>query len=183
MYGLVNKGIEDLIVSRFGEPCWEAIKRQAGVDVDAFVSMEAYSDEVTYRLIGAASEVLGVPANSVIETFGEFWILFTAGEGYGPLLDMAGHDLASFIQRLDEMHTRVGVTLPKLQPPSFWCTDVATDSLRLHYHTQRTGLAPLVVGIIKGLGKRFGAHVDIIHVVRREDGADHDEFLVRHAKA
>jgi Haem-NO-binding len=182
MYGLVNKGIEDLVVSRFGEPSWEAIKKQAGVDVDAFVSMEAYSDEVTYKLVGAASEVLGIPAHTVLETFGEFWILFTAGEGYGPLLDIAGKDLASFLQHLDEMHTRVGVALPKLQPPSFWCTDVTPGTIRLHYRTHRRGLAPLVIGIIKGLGRRFETEVDVVHVARREAGADHDEFLVTYVQ-
>ena len=26
MYGLVNKAVEDLVVSRFGEPTWDAIK-------------------------------------------------------------------------------------------------------------------------------------------------------------
>ena len=47
MYGLANKGFEDLVRSRFGEDTWETIKRNAGVDIDVFVSMESYPDDVT----------------------------------------------------------------------------------------------------------------------------------------
>ena len=37
MYGLVNKAFEELVRSRFGEDTWETIKRNAGVDIEAFV--------------------------------------------------------------------------------------------------------------------------------------------------
>ena len=59
MYGLVNKAVEELVVSNFGEDKWELIKSKAGVDVDVFISNESYPDSMTYDLVGAASEVLG----------------------------------------------------------------------------------------------------------------------------
>ena len=55
MYGLVNKAVEGLICSRFGEDIWEPIKRGAGVEVDVLLSMEGYPDDVTYRLVTAPS--------------------------------------------------------------------------------------------------------------------------------
>lgn len=180
MYGLVNKAVEDLVVSRFGEPTWEAIKEKAGVDVEAFISMQGYPDEVTYNLVAAASEILEIPAAAVLETFGEFWVTFTANEGYGHLLDMAGKDIPTFLENLDEMHTRVAVSFPNLRPPSFWCTDVTPEGLRLHYRTHRRGLAPLVVGLLRGLGKRFGTEVEVTLSVSRDAGADHDEFAIRY---
>jgi hypothetical protein len=182
MYGLVNKAVEDLVVSRFGEPTWESIKQRAGLDLDAFVSMEAYPDDVTYKLVSAASQILDIPATAVLETFGEFWILFTAQEGYGHLLDMAGNDLPTFLNNLDQMHTRVAVSFPHLKPPSFLCTDVTPASLRLHYRTHRRGLASLVVGVLRGLGKRFGKAVQVILEQSRDAGADHDVFAVVYEK-
>ena len=62
MYGLVNKAVEDLVCSKFGEETWNKILEEAGVDVDSFVSMEAYPDAVTYKLIHAASTVLETDA-------------------------------------------------------------------------------------------------------------------------
>jgi Haem-NO-binding len=39
MYGLVTQALQNLVCSRFGEDTWETIKRNAGVDIDVFVSM------------------------------------------------------------------------------------------------------------------------------------------------
>ena len=93
MYGLVNKAVVDLVCSKFGQDTWNKIKAKAEVDIDVFVSMDAYPDDVTYRLVGAASEVLKIPPEQVLEAFGEWWVLYTASEGYGPLLDASGTTL------------------------------------------------------------------------------------------
>ncbi len=36
MYGLVNKAIQDMLCSRFGENTWQEIKQKAGIEVDFF---------------------------------------------------------------------------------------------------------------------------------------------------
>lgn len=179
MYGLVNKAVQDLVCSQFGEETWEAIKRRAGVDADVFVSMESYPDEVTYNLVGAASEVLGSPPADVLKAFGEYWVLYTAREGYGDVLKMAGSTFPAFVQNLDSLHARVGTSFPELRPPSFRCTEVESGSMRLHYYSSRDGLSPMVVGLLHGLGKMFNTELDVVHAVRRGEGADHDEFTIR----
>src|SRR5215218_5594687 len=114
MYGLVNKAVVDLVVNKFGEDTWVKIKNKAGVDHDLFVSMDAYPDDITYRLVGAASEVLGIPPAAVLEAFGEWWVLYTAQEGYGPMLDASGKTLREFLENLDALHARVALTMPAL---------------------------------------------------------------------
>jgi hypothetical protein len=42
MYGLVNKAIEDMVCSQFGEATWKAIKQKAALEMDSFISMEGY---------------------------------------------------------------------------------------------------------------------------------------------
>ena len=180
MYGLINKAIQDLVVSRFGEAKWNEIRRKAEVTDADFVSMEKYPDETTYRLVGAASEVLSTPAEQVLELFGEYWTVYSAEAGFGHMLEFAGNNLVDFLRNLDNMHTRVALTFPDLKPPSFKVSDIADGSLRLHYYSDRPGLAPLVVGMIKGLGKRFSTKVDIRLDRARADGHDHDEFVVLH---
>ena len=51
--------------------------------------------------------------------------------------------------------------------------------IELHYHSERPGLAPMVVGMIKGLAARFDVPVLVEQVESRTDGADHDVFRVR----
>ena len=71
MYGLVNRAIQDPVRERFGEDAWEEIKSKAGVDVDVFLSIEGHPDDVSYALVPAASEVLGLAPEAVLEAFGE----------------------------------------------------------------------------------------------------------------
>ena len=183
MYGLINKAVRDLVVSRFGEAKWDEIRCKAGVEDADFVSMEKYPDDTTYRLVGAASEVLNTPAEQVLELFGEYWTVYSAEAGFGQMLEFAGSNFVDFLRNLDNMHTRIALTFPKLAPPSFRISDVTDGSLKLHYYSKRPGLAPLVVGMVKGLGKRFGIPVATRLEHPRGDGRDHDEFLVLYGEA
>lgn len=180
MYGLVNKAIEDMVCSQFGEATWKEIKQKAELDIDSFISMEGYPDDVTHKLVKAASDVLGLSASEIMQAFGEFWVKYTAQEGYGEMMEMSGDNLPEFLENLDNLHARVGVIFPKLRPPSFDCTEQTDDSLHLHYHSSREGLAPMVVGLVKGLGDRFNTNIDITQTESREEGAEHDEFLIKY---
>jgi hypothetical protein len=170
MYGLVNKAVEGLVCSRYGEATWTQIQERVGADAVGFVSTEAYPDEVTYRLVAATSEVLGAPVPVVLEALGEHWILHTAREGYGELMSMFGATLREFLANLDTMHTRVGLSLPELRPPNFVVRDAGPGAVELEYHSTREALAPMVVGLLKGLGRRFGERVAVEHVHGRDRG-------------
>lgn len=112
MYGMVNKAVEDMVCSNYSEAVWEKIKLRAGVDVDVFMSNESYSDDITYRLVGAASEVLQLPAEQILIGFGEHWVLHTAQEGYGGLMSAAGKNLPDFLRNLPRFHDRVAMIFP-----------------------------------------------------------------------
>jgi hypothetical protein len=175
MYGLVNKAVVDLVCSKFGEDTWNKIKQKADVDIDVFVSMDGYPDDITYRLVGAASEILKISPEQVLEAFGEHWVLYTAAEGYGPLLTAAGSTLREFLMNLDALHARVALTMPALKPPRFRLVDIDATTMLVEYHSTRQGLAPMVVGLLRGLGVRFKTDIDISH----ERKAEHDEFTIR----
>ena len=178
MYGMVNKAVEDMVVLHHGEAAWEQVKAKAGVDVEVFMSNEGYPDEITYQLVDAATEVLRIPPEKILEAFGEHWVLHTAQAGYGGLMRAAGKTLPEFMSNLPNFHSRVTLIFPKLQPPHFECTDITDCSLKLHYYSHRKGLAPFVVGLMQGLGKNFKTPVVVRQVAVKAQGADHDIFEV-----
>ncbi|RME01451.1 MAG: heme NO-binding protein [Deltaproteobacteria bacterium] len=178
MYGLVNQAIEDLVRHEFGAETWKRIKAKAGVEVEVFIGMEAYPDEITYDLVRAASEVLGLSAAEILEAFGTYWVRYTAREGYGELFQRAGNDLRTFLGNLDNLHAHVGLSFPHLSPPSFHCTAAGDDTLILTYHSKRKGLAPMVVGLVKGLAEKFDTPIGIVQTKHRGDDVDHDEFRI-----
>jgi hypothetical protein len=178
MYGMVNAAIQQLVSSRFGEAKWDEIKTKSGVEIDEFTRMSQYPDEITYKLVGAASDVLGLSPDDVMKAFGEFWVLYTGQAGYGHLFGMAGSSLRDFLLNLDNLHSRVGQNFKELVPPSFTYDEVGKDTLRMHYHSQRAGLCPLVVGLLQGLAARFNSSLEIEHPQCSRTGADHCEFLL-----
>jgi hypothetical protein len=178
MYGLVNKAVQELVCSKFGAETWERIKQKAGVDIDVFISHESYDDAITYRLVGAATEILGVEGAVVLETFGEHWVTVTAEEGYGELMRASGDSLPDFLVNLPNFHARVKLLFPNLHPPTFKVSDLTESTLHLHYYSHRPGLAPFVVGLVRGLGQRFNTPVTTTLLSSREQGLDHDTFLV-----
>ncbi len=182
MYGLVNRAIEEMAIQVAGQEIWEAIKLKAGVEETTFLSMQAYPDKITYDLVEAASEILEVPADDLLRQFGKHWILFTAQEGYGSLLEASGSDLREFIENLDTMHSRIATTMPELNPPSFECEENAPDLLTIRYFSDREGLAPMVVGLLEGLGEMFNTPIFVEHEdTKREKG--YDTFNVKYQTA
>jgi hypothetical protein len=178
MYGLINKAVEGLVRSRFGDDAWTRIRTRAGLPDEPFVSMEQYPDKSTYDLVAAASAELGAPAEAILEEFGRYWTVYTAEAGYGELMRSAGATLPEFLRNLDQLHTRVQLSFPHLSPPSFAVRSERADGLDLEYHSGRPGLAPLVVGLLRGLGERFDLDLEIA-TERVETGRAHDVFRIR----
>ena len=178
MYGLVNKALQDLVVTSHGQAAWDRIKQEAGVEIELFISNDGYPDQVTYKLVSAASHQLGISADKVLFDFGRYWVLKTAREGYGDLMESAGRSLRGFLAYLPNFHSRVSLIFPHLTPPRFRCADVTANSMRLHYESDREGLASFVLGLLDGLGESFGTPVRAHLETARGASSDHDIFYI-----
>ena len=179
MYGIVNKAIEELIVANFGQDKWELIKERSGVDVDFFISNEAYDDDITFKLANAVSEEMNMNIDNVFIAFGEWWVLKTTKDKYEGLLKSGGDNLKQFLVNLHLFHNRVAFIYPKLTPPEFHVSNVLEHSLELHYISKKVGLQEFVRGLIQGLGKFFETEVKIELLASRNEGDDHEIFLIK----
>lgn len=178
MYGLVNRAIEQLVVAAGGDSAWQRVCARAGVGADGFVAMCPYDDSVTFKLVGAVSDELGLPPDQVLESFGEYWILYTADEGYGELMAAAGQDMQSFLANLDDMHGRVELMFPQMKLPRFRIEPQPNGNLKVFYGSDREGLAPMVVGLLRGLARRFSQTVSVRLTQARTAASPEDVFLV-----
>lgn len=176
MYGLVNQAIADLIRSQHGDEVWEDIAEQAGSDED-FICMDSYPDELTYRLVGAVSQQLSLPPEAVLEAFGEYWTEYTGRAGYGALFEQSGTTVREFLGNLNRLHAQVQISFSSLRPPRFDLEDLEEGRFRAHYHSERDGLAPMVIGLLRGLAKVTGESVTVTHEQHRAEHG-HDVFLI-----
>lgn len=180
MHGLVNKAVEQLVKLQHGEQVWREIAEKAEVDY-SFVSMDTYPDAVTFALVDAASHVLKIPVNEILEAFGEHWIQYTVDEGYGQTMSLYGASVPEFLQNMNNLHAQIRLSFPDLNPPVITCEETVGGELLVCYESQRSGLSPMLVGLLKGLGKRFATPVNVEYIPPREKCQNQEYFLVSYA--
>jgi Haem-NO-binding len=161
MYGMINIAIQDMISDRYGKHKWEAIRAAIGTQIDDFVSLDSYPDELTYALVAKASELLPIETPVLLEDIGEYWIIHTAKNGYGELLDTIGKNMVDFLNNLNSMHSRLTDTMPHMVVPTFRLSDITDHSMKVHYYSHRKGLEHMVTGLLRGVAKRFGIDCSI----------------------
>lgn len=160
MYGLVNNALREFIISNHDEYTWEYIVASTADLSDVFVSMGSYPDMLTYEIVEHACHKIEVEPGEFLEEFGKYWIGY-AERHYGEYFHFAGATFPAFLENLDVMHERIRMSYPELRPPSFRVEHVAQGILRLHYVSEREGLEPFVLGLLKGLSRRMGVEAEI----------------------
>lgn len=178
MYGIVNKAIQDLVITKFGLQKWENIRTLSGIEHDFFISSESYDDQITFQLAQAIAQEMKMNLDEVLIAFGEWWVVKTTTEKYGDLMESGGKNLKDFLLNLPLFHNRVMLLYPKLTPPEFRITDVTEFSLHLHYISQREGLRDFVRGLIQGLGIIFKTTVFIELLQTKENGSTQEIFKI-----
>ena len=163
MYGMVNEAVRGLVLESFGEDTWTQIHTKAGTP-NLFVPMESYDDAVTYNLVGAATEVLGLDAEAILKTFGLYWVESVATKHYADMMNQTGFTFHEFLSNLDSMHQRMKSTFPHYQPPSFRVLRKGPQLLQVDYYSKREGLLPFVEGLLCGLSKHFNEPIEIKRV-------------------
>ena len=178
MYGLVNKAIKDLVVENHGNEAWEEVCEKADFHEGDFISMSPYPDKLTFDLVGAVCQVLKADSNDILEAFGEYWILYTADQGYGNLMNLTGKSFVEFLGNLDILHSRISNMMPELRPPMFKTRNETDNSVELEYRSHRDGLVPMLYGLIKGLGKRFEIEVKVELIEERSSVEEPHVFKI-----
>ena len=178
MHGLINSAIQSYVVETHGLNTWDHLKLAADCNVDFFISMDSYDDNITYSLVAAAPEVLGVSQGRFLESIGEFWVPYVGKGDYKEIFKMAGSDFISFIQNINNMHSRVMTLMPDLVPPTFTCKNITDNSMMVDYYSKRDGLAPMVVGLLRGLAVWFKLEMTIQWVIKKTESINYDQFYI-----
>lgn len=181
MYGFVNCALENLVLRNFGEGKWSEIKRAARLDMDGhFLFSVIYKDEITYNLVGAAVEVLGIEASKILELFGEWFLDFCQESGYDRILQVLGGTLRDFISNLDALHDHLASAYPGMHAPSFRVSDRADGTLILHYYSSREGLEYIVIGLIRAVARKLLNTEISVEIVKQKQGQGDDvQFAIR----
>jgi len=160
MKGIINKGIQELVEAKFGAEAWDKIKELAKCEEPFFSARENYSDQMTVDLANAASEVSGLPLETVLVEFGKFWITNTGAESYPTFFKLAGRAAREFLMNMDKVHKQVTKNVLNAKPPSFEYEELPDGRLLMHYRSERK-LCAVLRGLILGVGIYFDEELQV----------------------
>jgi hypothetical protein len=161
VYGLVNKAIKEFVILHSGDEVWQQAYKELDLSETQFLSLESNPDGITFQIIDHVCRQLNYPPNEFAEHVGEYFLGFAAKEGFEDLMELSGDTLPELLQNLNDLHFRVKTLMPNLNPPRFEVSEQTEHSLKLHYYSARDGLNLFLVGILKGLAKKFNLNATL----------------------
>lgn len=180
MYGMIHRGLRQMVIEQSGESVWSRIEDKLGIGPEHLISVQTYDDSLTLAIIGSVAEELRLSLSQCLVAYGRYWIRFAAQGAYGGLMNFTGTDFCTFIENLDRMHQTVHAAMSEAIVPSFKITGRGEDYIKVEYRSEREGLEPFVAGLLEGLLDHF-AITGNVEPVSKCDNAP--EFIIRFAPA
>lgn len=169
MKGVINKGVQELVETKFGAEAWDNVKELANCEEPFFSISEDYPDKMTLDLIKAASEVSGLSAETVMLEFGKFWVPNTGAKSYPTFFKLAGKTAREFLLNLNTVHKKVTKSIPNTKPPRFKYEELPDGRLLMHYQSER-GLNTVLRGLILGVGIYFDEELQVKEITNMNNG-------------
>jgi hypothetical protein len=156
MKGTITRCLAGLVRSKAGDQAWRDIVRAADAgDAEYLLELAGsdVDDALVVRLLHAAKTRLGLEEQATYDAFGEYWCCSYAPTVYAAVYGRftSARDM---ILGLDRVHVDVTASMARARPPRFeyaWRDD---KTLIVFYKSHRR-LAPLYVGLVRGVGKYF----------------------------
>jgi predicted hydrocarbon binding protein len=165
VYGVIFHFLRNYVIERHGgEPTWQTLLEAQGHKYKMYFPVKDYADEEIVALVQTASNALNIPVPDVLEDFGAY----------------VGPELLSFyhmyikeknLRTFDVIEVAGSKINPDRKPPKLSSHRESPDVLIVDYQSHRK-LCPVVRGIIRGLGEKFGERFDINETQCMLRGAD-----------
>ena len=169
MKGIVFNLLEQLVVRDFGDNTWDALLDASSLD-GVYTSLGSYPDEDLFKLVGAAAQVLGMPADGVVSWFGRNALPLFA-DRY-PQLFAPHTSTRSFVLTLNDIiHPEVRKLYPGADVPEF-SFDSREELLVMGYRSPRK-LCSFAEGLLLGAADHYGERVTIEQPLCMKRGDDH----------
>jgi len=168
MKGIVFNVLEELVQRDHGEDAWEDMLDEANVD-GIYTSLGNYSDKDLHQLVGAASEMLNLPASAIIHWFGKEALPIFA-ERY-PRLFSPHKSARDFVLHLNDIiHPEVRKLYPGADVPEFEFETPTKNKVIMHYQSHRK-LCDFAKGLIEGAAQYYQEIVTTEETQCMHDGA------------
>jgi hypothetical protein len=158
--GTIFSCVQELVTRQFGAEQWQRSLKLAKIpESKVYNAIEDVPDGELHSLLSAVARVTGLPADGVMEAFGEYWSTIYAPRVYAAYYAHAKSS-RDLLLHLDDIHTVQTKLMTSARPPHFRYEWRGEKHLIMHYESPR-GLVALMGGLVRGVGKYFGEHLNV----------------------
>jgi hypothetical protein len=168
MKGVVFNLLEQLVARDFGEDTWDGLLDASGLD-GVYTSLGSYPDEDLTKLVTAASEALGMPADDIVIWLGRNALPLFA-ERYPQLFEPHDSTRPFVLTLNDIIHPEVRKLYPGADVPEF-DFDVRDELLVMDYRSPRK-LCSFAEGLLLGAADHYGEQLTIEQPLCMKRGDD-----------
>ncbi len=159
MLGVVNKAIEEFVITVHGGAVWQEVLRDIGTPGFRFEPMLMYEDEKSYALIRALSKRLSKPQQDILDDIGTYLVTPPNGGAWRRLLRFSGSSFDDFLFSLDDLNDRVDLALPDLQLPQIMVIPQTIDRVHVRVSQTWSGFAYVLQGLLRAMADDYGTLV------------------------
>jgi len=176
MKGIVFNLLEEVVRRQYGEDAWDEMLDRANVR-GSYTSLGSYSDDDMTALLGAASQMLAMPAGDVLRWFGREAMADLAARY--PVFFEPHRSARTFVLSVNSIiHPEVRKLYPGSICPHFDFEESADGMLAMTYRSPRH-LCQLAHGFIEGASAHYGETVDCRHSACTLRGDERCRFEIR----
>ncbi len=159
MLGVVNKAIEEFVITVHGGAVWQEVLRDIGTPGSRFEPMLMYEDEKSYALIRGLSKRLSTPQQDILDDIGKYLVTPPNGGALRRLLRFSGSSFDDFLFSLDDLNDRVDLALPDLQLPQIMVIPQTIDRVHVRVSQTWSGFAYVLQGLLRAMADDYGTLV------------------------
>ncbi len=169
MKGIIFRLAGQAVSDAHGEDTWDDLLDVAGAH-GSYTSLGNYPDAELFRIVGAASQKLGVPPPHVVRWIGASVVPMMAAQH--PDFFAPHTCTRTFLLTLNTViHPEVRKLYPEAEAPDFDFDTSDPDVLRMTYRSARK-MCAFAEGLIEGSARHYGEQVEIGHERCMHSGAD-----------
>ena len=159
MHGIIFNLLYKFVQENYNFQTLQEIKKEAGLDGAFHFATRSYPDEEIEAMVGAASKLLKVDRDTILESFGQF-IAPELLRVYRPYVK-ANWDCMTLLENIEKaIHKAVMNNTPDADPPKLKINRIDEDTIQIEYTSPRKMIA-LGVGIIKKIAEHYQEKLQI----------------------
>ena len=153
MKGTIVVCLKELVEKKFGKPTWTQTLSEAGVTSQVFLAPSDVPDSTVVKILGALADVTHMPAQALMDAFGDYWANEYAPRLYDAYFRQHASAM-SFLLAMDTLHASVTKTVPNAHPPRFTYEKQGPKAFVMTYASHR-GLGAMVPGLVRGIARHY----------------------------